>query len=232
MISGDGDRMIHGNRYMALLVGTVMVLGITGCAVWPQRYLLTAQPLIAAPGAPLAPGEPDPWQTFKGSSLDAVHFIVQDSQTKCATFINSMFAQTAGTGLTLDVLSTSTSALATVFTPLAATHALSAASTIFGGARTAITAEYLNSLTISHITQAIQSTYSSDMQKYIAWLDTQPAPIDPIVERSKILSYHDECSLASAEGSISNTLQSAASTPTAAAATSPPAAQTGKAITR
>ncbi len=119
-----------------------------------------------------------------------------------------MFAETAGTSLGLDVLSTITSALATVFTPLSATHALSAASTIFSGSKTGITAEYLNSLSISHVSQAIGSTYTSDMSKYISSLSSvDPTTISAYAERSKILSYHNECSLAAAEGSITSALQ-------------------------
>jgi hypothetical protein len=121
-----------------------------------------------------------------------------------------MFAETAGAGFLLDILSTGTSALATVFTPLATVHSLTASSTIFGAAKTGIGANYLNTLSISHITQAIQSTYTTDMRKYIASLDTVDVnKLDVFQERSKILSYHNECSLAAAEGSISGALQPA-----------------------
>jgi hypothetical protein len=203
------------------LFGACLVFCAAGCNIVPPRYQLAATPLMDAPGTPVPPGNPPapgsptgpgvPTASMPTGGLTPIQWVnvlVQDSQTKCAEFVNSLFAQTAGSGLLLDILNTTSSALATVFTPLSTVHALTAASTIFGGARTSITAEYLNSLTISHISQAIQSTYSSDMQKYIAWLDTaDPATIDVFHERSRIVSYHNECSLASAEGSIGSALQ-------------------------
>lgn len=145
------------------------------------------------------------------SALDAVHRLVQDSQTKCAAFVNSMFAQAAGSGLILDVLTTAASAAATVFTPINTVHVLTAISTVLSGVKTSISSEYLNSLAISHVTQAIQSTYTADMQKYITYLNgADPSKINVFAERSTILSYHNECGLAAAEGSIGSALQPAA----------------------
>ena len=124
-----------------------------------------------------------------------------------------MFAQTAASGLALDVLSTTTSAVAAIVTPLSTAHALSAASTALGATKTGITANYLNTLSVSHVTQAIQSSYTADMKRYIdsmaALGPSQKATLNPFEERSKILSYHNECSLAAAEGSINSTLQAA-----------------------
>jgi hypothetical protein len=137
---------------------------------------------------------------------------VQNSQENCAGFVNSMFAETAGSGVLLDALSTTTSALATVFTATAVTHSLSAASTIFGGVKTSISAEYLNTLAISHITQTILVNYSSDVQKYLSSLEkynssSENNNISVYAERSKIISFNNECSLAAAEGSIGADLQ-------------------------
>jgi hypothetical protein len=213
-------------RIMEGVVSALFAIGTAGCSWLPPRYQLAAAPLMEAPGTPVPPAPPAspglpagpgvPTATNPAGGLTPIQWVnvlVQDSQTKCAEFVNSLFAETAGTGLVLDVLNTASSALATVFTPLPTVHALTAASTIFGGARASITAEYLNSLTISHISQAIQSTYSSDMQKYIAWLDTaNPNTIDVFHERSRIVSYHNECSLAAAEGSIGSALQPPAQT--------------------
>lgn len=152
--------------------------------------------------------------------MQSVNYMVQDSQDKCATFVNAMFAETAGLNTSLDLLGTTSSALATVFTPLAATHAFSAAGTIFGGAKTSFSANYLNSLTISHITQSIQSTYGDDIKTYLQYLDTaDPDKIDAYAERSKIESYHTLCSLSAAEGTISSTLEPSGSSPTSAPVT-------------
>jgi hypothetical protein len=141
--------------------------------------------------------------------IDRVNLLVQDSQRKCAEFIDSLFAETAGSGLILDVLSTGTAAVSSVVTPLSTAHALGAASTLLGATKTGISANYLNTLSISHITQAILGNYTIDMKNYIDSLANAPDParINVFQERSKILSYHSECSLAAAEGSIASALQ-------------------------
>jgi hypothetical protein len=201
-----------------------MLIGVTGCSIVPQRYRLAAEPLkeitdlpvtqvIAQPPSGVADISASTSYTAPLTNIQRVSLLVQDSQTKCAQFVDSMFAETAGAGFILDILSTGTSALATVFTPLTTVHSLTASSTIFGAAKTGISANYLNTLSTSHITQAIQSTYTADMRKYIASLDTaDPTKLDVFQERSKIVSYHNECSLAAAEGSISSALQPAAQT--------------------
>jgi hypothetical protein len=184
-------------RAAIALAPALVLLWAGGCALVPEKYQLAAEPLIAVPPAPTAVAQ--------------VNLLVQDSQQKCGAFVNSTFAETAASGLALDVLSTGTSAVSAIVTPLATAHALSAASTVLGATKTGITANYLNTLSVSHITQAIQSSYGADMKKYIdslaALSPSQKTALDPFEERSKILSYHNECSLAAAEGSIASTLQ-------------------------
>lgn len=149
------------------------------------------------------------------TKLDIVHDLYQDSRDKCKRFQESLQGATAGTNVFLDIMSTVSSALATVFTPLTVTHALSASSTIFGAAKTSISTEYLNTLSITHISQSISATYGEDMKKYQIYLDGVLATANPnlsvYAERSRILSYHSECSLISAETSIANTLQASSS---------------------
>jgi hypothetical protein len=176
-----------------------LALCLAGCVdSFSPKFQLAAKPLkpLNELNAPPA-----------ASNSDIVNLMVQDSQTKCADFVNSMFASTADANFGLDALETITSALGTVFTPTAVTHSLSAASTVFGGVKSSISADYLNSVAISNITQAIQSTYGTNMKNYIAWLDTKPVAIDVLTERSRLESYHNQCSLSSAEGSIGTTLQ-------------------------
>jgi len=148
-------------------------------------------------------------------AVDQVNWLVQDSETKCKNFTDSLFAQTAGTNVILDFVSTVASALGAVFTPLSTVHAVSAVSAVSSGTKTSISTEYLNALSINHVTQAIQSTYGSDMQKYIQFLQSIPEENRKSVHvfdaRSTILTYHAECSLASAEASIGNALQPAQS---------------------
>jgi hypothetical protein len=195
-------------RLALRLVGIGMLFCATGCAVVPQRYQLAAEPLMDVPGLQLGPSS----LQYTQASLtrkQQVNLLVQDSQTKCAHFVDSMFAETAGSGLVLDALSTATSAVSSIITPLSVAHALGATSTILGATKTGISANYLNTLSISHIAQAIQATYDINIKSYIDSLSTaDESQIDVFQERSKILSYHKMCSLASAEGSISSTLQS------------------------
>jgi hypothetical protein len=202
------------------ILSVAILIGATGCAAVPQRYQLAAAPLMDVPPAyvvqPVPSGMPPgtPATTLPLLPIAQVNLLVQDSQRKCAEFVNSLFAETAGSGLILDVLSTGTSAIASFVTPLSTAHSLAAASTVLGATKTGITANYLNTLSISHIAQAIQSTYTTDMTNYInslAALDPNNNKIDVFQERSKILSYHNECALAAAEGSISSALKTPAS---------------------
>jgi hypothetical protein len=187
-------------RRLSHVASLSLVVAMAACSTLPQRYQLTAEPLETAAVARSNAG---------GKELEAVHDLVQDSQTKCAAFVNSMFARTAGTNTILGIVGTIFSAAASVVSPIATSHILSGGSTITTGARTSIDTEYLNSLTISHITQAIQTTYGSDMQKYIAYLNSKndDTAVSAAAERSTILSYHNECSLSSADGSIASSLQ-------------------------
>src|SRR5271168_4973820 len=70
------------------------------------------------------------------TSLEQVNDLVQDSQTKCSQFMNSLFTTTATTNSVLDITNTIFSALATVFTPLSTVHALTAGGTIAAGTKT------------------------------------------------------------------------------------------------
>jgi hypothetical protein len=238
------------------LIGKILLAGVglslTACSslTSPEKYNLAAEPLMQIPiaaddmtAAVLTDSDGhehrkiisyQDWHAMSG--FDQSHIMVQDSQAKCTNFLNAMFAQTAATNVTLDSLSTLTSALATVFTPTSVTHSLSAASTLFSGVKTSISSDYLNSLAISHITQAIQATYTTDMQKEIDWLEkankTSSVVIDAYDERSRIESYHNQCSLAAAEGSINSTLQTSATTANGnatapAGTTTQPSANTG-----
>jgi hypothetical protein len=204
---------------MALrLLSICILICATGCALVPQRYQLAAAPLIDLPPACVVPPVPRGVVPLSTSAacvpiqpIDQVNLLVQDSQQKCAEFVNSMFAETAGSGFVLDVLATGTSAVSSIVTPLSTAHALSAATSVLSGTKTGISANYLNTLSISHITQAIQSTYTTDIKNYVNSLasltEDQQKLLNPFMERSKIESYHAECSLAAAEGSINTTLQ-------------------------
>jgi len=202
----------------AITAATILValIGATGCNLVPQRYQLAAEPLMDIPltATFMQPGAPGSAQVAVAMPVSTdpmaqANLLVQDSQLKCAAFVNSLFAETAGAGLALDVLSTGTSAVAGIVTPLSNSHALAAASTVLGATKTGITANYLNTLSLGHITQAILASYTGDMSDYINSLGTvsDPKRVNIYLERSKIQNIHKKCSLAMAESTISNTLQ-------------------------
>jgi hypothetical protein len=200
---------MHRNQ---LLAATLAALTVSGCASIPQPLQLSATPLTDKPSG--------------STEYEKAHSLVQDSQTRCAIFLNSLFGSVAGDNYALGLLGTTTSALATAFKPVATAHALTAATSIFTGAKAGISTEYLNALSVSHVTQAIQSLYWADMSKYVTSLNatyaSDPTKINAAAERSTILGIHNECSLAAAEGSITSSLTPGSNGQSTAATATPP----------
>jgi hypothetical protein len=158
------------------------------------------------------------------NDFEKAQFLVSDSQKKCGTFVTHLQELTAAVNTQLDVASAALSAAASVVTPLKTTQSLTAGAGFLTATKLSISNEYLSSLTISHVIQAIQQTYGNDMSAYLTDLDN-PAKVDQdkvifLAELPRIQAIHNECSLASAEGTIGSSLQSAPAT----AATSPNAA--------
>lgn len=81
--------------------------------------------------------------------------------------------------------------------------------------RSSVSAGYLSSLTISHITQAIQLTYNSDIQNYLNYLKTiTPASnFNYQAELAQIQFIHGECALAPANGTLSNAVSQTSPAP-------------------
>ena len=187
-----------------LFLLTFLAIVISGCAITNLRIQMAAAPLESVADAKKNVGG-------SSSDFDAIHDMVQDSQTKCADFVTMLFARAGEVNTNLDISSTIFSSLATVAIPNNTVHALSAASTISSGAKSSISLEslkYLNSITISHIAQAIQLTYTTDISKYLKYLDdADQSTLHATAERSTILSFHNECSLPAADGSITSSLQ-------------------------
>jgi hypothetical protein len=184
----------------------VIYLAVTGCVSGP-RWDLTAAPIKAAT-CQTGTSPKIAVCAVGNSELAKVHDLVQDSQQKCQEFKDGLFSQLAATNTSLDILGTAFSAAGTVFKSLTTVHALSAGNTLATGARSSIQSEYLTSQSISHVIQAIQSTYDVKMQAYLAYLRAVKAPnaVDVTVERSTINSYHSLCSLAAANASIDSSL--------------------------
>jgi hypothetical protein len=137
-----------------------------------------------------------------------VGLVLDDSERKCARFVDGLVLAENSTNTGLDVMTTVFSALATAFTPVNTIHALTAAASISGGTKTAIDSDIYAKASIAIYAQAIQGTYYTDIKKYSDALTSMvPADIEPSIEVGKIQTIHEECNLASAQAAISATLQ-------------------------
>lgn len=145
------------------------------------------------------------------TNFEKAHIVAYESQTKCNEFITRMFAANAATNTRLDLLTTFLTSVASVTTPTRAAHTLTAGAAISSGTKLSISNEYFTALTISHIVQTIQQSYSTDMASYLEGLDKMPdserGRISFIAEIPRIQAIHGECSLAAAEATIATTLQ-------------------------
>jgi len=148
------------------------------------------------------------------SNFEKVHIVAYESQAKCNDFITLMFAANAATNMRLDLLTTFLTSVASVTTPTRVAHTLTAGAAISSGAKLSVNNEYFNALTISHIVQAIQQSYATDMASYLENLDNLPdgerGKISFLAEIPRIQAIHSECSLAAAEATIATTLQAGA----------------------
>jgi len=146
--------------------------------------------------------------------------VVKDSEGKCSEFVNHLVLQETTSNTGLDIITTVFSALATVFTPLNTVHALTAGASIASGSKTAIDADIFGKATVANYAQAIQATYYTDIDSYLAALNTaSDDKLIPSIEVSKIVAIHKECALASAQSTISQTMLSATGTATQNATT-------------
>jgi len=199
-------------------------LAITGCGGGfggaKTRMALSAVPLdpssIDGRGHCLlrreASAENAPPISVACTDFEKAHVVVYESQSKCNDFITRMFAANAATNTRLDLLTTFLTSVASVTTPTRAAHTLTAGAAISSGTKLSINNEYFNALTISHIVQAIQQSYTTDMASYLEDLDKLPdserGRVSFYSELPRIQAIHGECSLAAAEATIATTLQS------------------------
>jgi len=177
-----------------------------GVQLDPSSYPPKADGGAAAIPPPSGGVTPDPTKAYLG-------FVVQDSMEKCADFVNGLVLTSTSVNTSLDIVNTLLSGLATVFTPIATIHALTAAATIVGGWKGAINSDIYAKASIANYAQAIQASYYTDISKYLTALSAAPAgTLVASSEVPKIQLVHKECSLATAQSTISSTLQAA--TPT------------------
>lgn len=154
------------------------------------------------------------------SLKDALGEVVLQSERRCNRFLSDLVLYETGTNTGADVLATVTSTLAAALTPVGTSHALSAASAIITGSKTAIDTDVYAKASIANFASAIDATYYSDMSKYVGGLAAaDPSTLSWPIEVYKITAIHRECALATAQATISKTLQppSAAAPATAAA---------------
>jgi hypothetical protein len=147
--------------------------------------------------------------------------VLINSEQKCDTFTKNLTMSNVGSNTFLDVTTTVFSAAATAVNPIKLAHALSGASTVSSGSKTAINADIFAKATIANLSQAINATYYKDLKTYEDQLiAAQADSLVSSVEVAKILSIHKECALDTAEASISSTLGSVPPPAAAAALTS------------
>lgn len=134
-------------------------------------------------------------------------FVANESERLCGEFVGKLIVAANGTNTGLDMGTTVFSALGTALTPLATVHAMTAGSTITSGWKTAIDSDIYAKLTVQNLVQAIQTTYYKDMENYLTELaGKDKANIVLTSELGHIQVIHSECTLASAEGTITATL--------------------------
>lgn len=207
-------------RY-AFLAGLALTASVplSGCvgskgALDDHAYLVGAVPLETLNSYPLPrdtlkanSGTTASNSTTAPSNLDIVMSIANDSQTKCHNFIQELSLAETGSDTTLDIASMALSALSSAFAPVGTKTALSAASTITGGMKTAVDSDFYAKASIANYSKVIQATYSADMKAFRQQVSELGTTLDIGVEYGAIDSIHAECTLAGAQSAIDANLQ-------------------------
>jgi hypothetical protein len=204
----------------AAIVGIAIGMScISGCAAfhdWTQQssFGMAAadlDPDLVSYKTMLNPGSGLPVTPPSDTNKNYLGLVVKDSESKCSEFINHLVLAETTNNAGLDIVSTVFSALGTVFTPINTVHILTAGATIASGSKTAIDSDIFAKATVSNYAQAIQATYYTDIGNYMSALSNSSSDsLVPSIEVAKIVAIHKECSLASAQSTISQTLQTAA----------------------
>lgn len=189
--------------------GVILAFSIlTGCGSALERWESDNAFMVAAVG--LQPGWEAPAYALVGDQKkEYLGKVVNDSEVKCSKFLNGLVLAQNTSNTSLDFATTVFSALATAFTPIATIHALTAGATITSGWKNSLNADVYARATIANYAQAIQATYYTRLNDYMnALTDSNADGLVISLEVGKIRTIHKECSLASAQSSISATLQS------------------------
>jgi len=224
---------------LKLLLAPALAASLGGCtAQWEDdhAYWVSAEPLFptdttilpygATTASPAAmaeaptdskiPPPPPPLAVYDPSKPEAAKaylgLIIGDSEAKCDRFMNRLSVAESSGDTGLDMATGVFSALGTAFTPLSTVHALTAASTITSGFKASIDSDVYAKAAIKDYAQAIQASYYADMKTYATALNSAKDPLVVPIELATIARIHAECSLESAQNTISTTLKSSSST--------------------
>jgi hypothetical protein len=183
------------NLKFVLVPALLACTSLTGCA---GGGIMSAAPIdFASLGTP-------PPASDKPGQREYLGRVVLQSEQNCSNFLSALTGDQAGTNTFLDIAATTASALSTAITVQATKSALSAASSIASGSKTAIDTDVFAKAAASDFATAIQGTYGKDIVTYTDNLEALPDSFLVSNEEAKIQSYHAECSLAAAESAIAN----------------------------
>jgi len=195
-------------KQISLLV-PALCLWLTGCAgPFISALNQTNATLVGAAAIDVPNGNAslDP-SLYKTNGNEYAGILLSTSATNCLQFMNRLSVAERGIDTGFDISSTVLSSLATAFTPLATVHALSAASAISTGTKTAIDSDIYVKETAPLIIQELNVTYWTDYyteQKRIQDLGAT-TQVDPYIELSFVQGLNRECSLDYAIANLSKT---------------------------
>lgn len=203
---------ISVSRLLAALVlpGAIALSGCTGI-----YKVMRGDPHGLVAAEPLKVTDTDLQKEATMNDVEKREFlggVVLDSEIKCTDFLDNLVFSENSVNTTGDILSTTMSSLATVFTPLSTVHALTAGATITTASKAAIDSDIYAKASITTFQTALEQSYFKSIGTY---RDALPTMTNIVVsaEVAKIESIHATCGLAAAESSITATLNAPSGIP-------------------
>ena len=194
----------HSNVTLIGVVSLILLgTGLSGCATLQKGLDQQTQAVTGA-----APLNTKIYPTNKAQLLASI----ADSYQKCGVYKRTLLFGSRASNFGFDVLTTTFSALATAFKPVATIHSLTAAATITSGSKTALDADVYMNATAPLMAEALSQSYDDKMQ---ALHDEIASEGDGRLTHdfSEIERIHESCSLSQALVAL-QTLQSKASAAT------------------
>lgn len=208
------------SRITTGLLPLLLLLSLSGCGAllekWEHQnsFMASALPLCEYNTDRRPPCDHPPSEDALESAKikEYLGMVINESVSKCSAFLTGLTLHSSGTATTLDGATTVFSALATAFTPLSVVHGLTAGAAVTSGWNSVIKADIYGRRTAENYAQAIQATYYQSLGDYMRGLGrARPDRLVRSLEIAKIRMIHKNCSLASAQSTISATLQVGAS---------------------